>query len=67
MLALEFDQYGQEDFVVGPARKATGVGDPAHEGGGVALLGCPAVPLPKFRVGIGRVHHGEYTSQIKHG
>jgi hypothetical protein len=57
MLALEFDKQRTEDFIVGHAGKAGGVGDPAHERRGVAFLGCPAEPLAKLRVGVGRIHH----------
>lgn len=33
----------------------------------VGALGCPAEPVTKFRVGVGRVHQGQYTAQIKLG
>ena len=62
MLAHQFHQHRSQQFIVGRAGDECSLGNIAHERRGVAALGCPAEPMAQLRVGVGRVHHSQYTA-----
>lgn len=63
--ALQFKQHRPQQDVIGRAGNESSFGNRADKHRSAGAVGYPAEPVTKFRVGVGRVHPGQYTSPVK--